>query len=287
MNNTMDVDTTSELIPVDEDEFGSIYDELDLDEADEAMLQEIEHTHTATLAKPNTTINFDIAAALDAATAAAPNNKHAENSEESFIQGGLGEGKSDDDCLPEDGGVDDESDDESDTNPKKKHHHIPLPTWLMDRYKQHVADCNDRDNATKRPPLYRQGHFWFPIKNNFFASESPSLKPSDFFTSRFFLWDPMCLLPPHSSLVCRCKQPLARMGAATRPRAMVGTEGVDYIIAFRYRCRNCSMPTAKKTGTLKSKSGGGKTSSYSSTSTHIMEQLPLHLAMEFPAILTH
>jgi hypothetical protein len=75
------------------------------------------------------------------------------------------------------------------------------------------------------------------------------------------------------------------MGEATRPRAMIGTEGVDYIIAFRYRCSNCSMPKPQKTS--KSKPRGIKTSSYSSTSKHIMEQLPLHLTMEFPAILTH
>jgi hypothetical protein len=67
------------------------------------------------------------------------------------------------------------------------------------------------------------------------------------------------------------------MGAATHPQAMVGTEGVDYIIAFRYCCSNCTAP----------KAAGGKTSSFTSTSTHIMKQLPLHLVMEFPAILTH
>jgi hypothetical protein len=292
----MDVGPThDEHILMDEDDE---YSELDMewDEEAEAQAQATENAYHETLRSPNLPINFESAIALDAAPVITndelPGN--SVDSEEVFIQGGLVEDGNDDDRVLIDGEDEDEdesgSEDETNTtSKKKKREYIPLPPWLMDAYKKHLKACNNRDKATNRPPLYCQKTFWFPVTNNFFALESTKLKPSDLYHTPFFLWDPECLLPPNAPLLCRCKQRLTRMGAATRPRAVVGTEGLFYIIAFRYRCNSCALPTAqmKKTSTTSNSKVAGKTSSYSSTSEHIMSQLPLHLAMEFPAILTH
>jgi hypothetical protein len=170
-------------------------------------------------------------------------------------------------------GNDSDSDDENDGGDNGKHKRIVMPAWLKDVFNKHINDCRERDQSGL-PHLYQQGLFWFPQHSHAFILRDPNLRPEQLLEPRFFLWDPISLV---DSIKCICGTSLGRMGQPSTARAMVGLDGISWIIAYRYRCKKCKVPT---------KSGDSKARTFCSSSSHVLSQLPKHLASEFPAVLT-
>jgi hypothetical protein len=158
---------------------------------------------------------------------------------------------------------------------REKGKSVPLPSWLMAQFREHVEASNKR-NHSKLPPLYADHQtFWFPSRSSFFVLCGQQVMPQHLFTPRFFLWDPEPLV--FGGIPCpKCGMRLMRHGHITHPRRCVDLYDTFWIIGYRYRCGKCQNPASKKT-----------TITYNSWDTRILSKLPPHLSQEFPARLSY
>jgi len=150
----------------------------------------------------------------------------------------------------------------------------PLPSWLMTKFREHVEASNKRD-GNRLPPLYAKHQtFWFPSKSPFFSLLQKQVTPQCLFNPRFFLWDPEPLV--FGGIPCpMCGQKLMRHGHVERPHRCIDLYDTFWIIGYRYHCSSCLHPISKKA-----------TVTFNSWDTHIISNLPPHLAAEFPVRLS-
>lgn len=146
-----------------------------------------------------------------------------------------------------------------------------LAPWILTMFTILSAQAKNRIDGL--PALYaKQQTFWFPKIATFFLLRMGKQLPQDLYDVRWFLWDPLCLVPipcPH------CRKTLVRHGQISRPRRCVDFQGLFFIIGFRYRCPNCKHP-----------SSGLPNVTFHSWDSRILAMLPPELALEFPARLT-
>ena len=275
-------DKTGNPIYEDEDEYGALdYDSDELQQLYALMDGNGQSSNLPSNLPQTTSVELDLTQVTSMLTDA--DFRDSEITPEALLHGGTADGTADgeDDGVYEGNGINEDSDDEGDSSKSTESKHrkrLPtMPQWLRTRFNKCLADCRNRD-AHGWPSLYQQGLFWFPQRATFFTLDQvDQLMPSDVYPSRFFLWDPIVLIPKDSYIPCVCGKALEKMGSPTEARSMVGFSGVDYIIAFRYRCKNCS----------EAQKHGRTYTTFVSSSPYILSKLPRHLAREFPAILTH
>jgi len=171
---------------------------------------------------------------------------------------------------------DEDGDDEhpAGTTSKGSQRRFSLPPWLSVAFKDQVEEANKRGDLM--PKLYSvHKTFWFPQQSPYFLLQKASVSPQDLYNPRFFLWDPECLVM--GGIGCpKCSTKLHRHGHASRPRCVVGLNETFWIIGYRYYCSQCVNPVS-----------GKKTVTFRSWDPTIIERLPVHLALEFPAQLSH
>jgi hypothetical protein len=158
-------------------------------------------------------------------------------------------------------------------HPSVPHQHHSHPQWLMTQFHQFILECKKRDNK-KWPPVYQSGSFWFPTRSPFFILKDKQLQPQSLFPQRWFYWDPECLLPHDVRLKCTCGHSLIHKSHSTQPCHVIDFGDCFWMIGYHYQCWRC--PDA-----------GAKTKTFTSWHPHILQQLPYHLASEFPAYLSH
>lgn len=191
---------------------------------------------------------------------------------------GVGDGLGEEDAAPCDG---DEIDDEPDltlespvpaeqTNTPNRR---PLPTWLLGPFKANLEDCKHH-SSEGLPPVYASGTFWFPTKDVWcILRDNPLSLPSDLYSPRFFLWDPLAFF----DVPCpNCNRCLTRHGEISRPRRCIDSNSTFWIIGYRYRCYTCKHPKS-----------GKNTVTFPSWHKRILANLPRALAAQFPARLSH
>lgn len=150
----------------------------------------------------------------------------------------------------------------------------PLPHWLQDAFQQKVNESSRRD-ARGLPPLYADHQtFWFPQKSAYFILErTPHVSPPDLYNPRFFLWDPEALC----QILCpNCGRRLQRHQHIPRPRRCIDSHSTFWMVGYRYRCRSCINPRTQKLSVT-----------FRSWDPRILNNIPAHLAAEFPCKLTH
>ncbi len=158
--------------------------------------------------------------------------------------------------------------------PPKGRQRRARPTWLMEAYNARVAESSQR-GLDKLPALYRQGTFWFPQKSSFFLLRRLNPTPQSQYNPRFFLWDPLPLVP--SGIACpRCHNALSRHSHARSPRRVVDLDQPFWLIGYIYRCTSCTNPRTQKRGTV----------TFRSWDSRILAALPPELRAEFPARLS-
>lgn len=147
-----------------------------------------------------------------------------------------------------------------------------LAAWVLTMFQILAAQARERINGV--PVLYAKNQsFWFPKVAAFFILQRGKPLPQDLYDVRWFLWDPFALV---KHIPCpNCRRHLVRHGQISRPRRCVDLEGIFFIIGFRYRCTHCRHP-----------SSGRPTVTFQSWDSRILDVLPPHLALEFPARFT-
>lgn len=148
-----------------------------------------------------------------------------------------------------------------------------MPPWLEEPFMRLLSESSKRDK-NGLPPLYSMHQsFFFPKPSTFFLLKD-GVTPTKLFNPQFALWDPMalCEIPcPNCSFKLHCHSEIPR------PRRVIDLATSFWIIGYRYHCCECNHPKTGKKGTL----------TFRSWNPRILENLPKHLAMEFPAKLTH
>ncbi len=158
--------------------------------------------------------------------------------------------------------------------PLRGKHCCARPTWLMEAFNSRVAESKQR-GLDKLPALYWQGTFWFPQKSSFFLLRRLNPAPQTQYNPRFFLWDPLPLVP--SGIACpRCHNALTRHLHVRLPRRVVDLERPFWIIGYIYRCTSCTNPKTGKKGTV----------TFRSWDSRVLGALPPELRAEFPARLS-
>ncbi|KAF6749915.1 hypothetical protein DFP72DRAFT_818260, partial [Ephemerocybe angulata] len=184
-----------------------------------------------------------------------------------------GDGIGDDDEEEWDDEDDGNGDDEVDrarVNPRSRK---PLRPWLLEKFNSCAAQAADR-NSQGLPRLYWQNRtFWFPQESSYFLLRFQKPSPQALYNPRFFLWDPLCLVP---DIRCpRCRTPLIRHGTIQKPRRVVDLNSTFWIIGYRYHCTSCTNPVS-----------GRHTVTFNSWDRRILAVLPPYLAEQFPARFT-
>ncbi|KAF8999553.1 hypothetical protein BDZ89DRAFT_1147679 [Hymenopellis radicata] len=163
----------------------------------------------------------------------------------------------------------------------------PPPPWLMELFEAHITvirgTSKERGAGTARRSIYDQTQsFWLPRRsdNPFFLLRVPIITPWLIYNPRFFYWDPLLLV---DRIACPCitgashgqyrhatpcTGRLTRYGYWKRPRRIVDLEDCFWLIGVRYLCNECNT-------------------TFQSWDQRVREKLPGHLAVEFPAHLTH
>ncbi|KIM48835.1 hypothetical protein M413DRAFT_59520 [Hebeloma cylindrosporum] len=208
-------------------------------------------------------------------------------SDEDDEDGATGDGLGEEDAEPNEGDEDDdeldgdgeqlESNGDGDPPCKRTSARLPMPGWLSEPFKAHVAECGPTFRDAKgRPPLYSIHHtFWFPQHSTFFfLDRDDPPPPQQLFNPRFFLWDPDALC---TGIPCpNCRTSLQRHQPISRPRRCVDFNSTFWIIGYRYRCGRCLHPKS-----------GKRTVTFRSWDPRILAVLSPTLAHEFPAQLSH
>ncbi|KAL9536874.1 hypothetical protein MBANPS3_012294 [Mucor bainieri] len=128
------------------------------------------------------------------------------------------------------------------------------------------------------PSEYSRGTFWITPKMPFFAIKD-KLDVDHIYLPKVFLWVPHLLIPGGMSALrcpdCKlkgCNSRMENMGYNKKPHArrIVDMDSCFYLMSLRYRCLDL---TCKK--------------SFNAHDDKFMQQLPMELQMEFPALLTH
>lgn len=180
----------------------------------------------------------------------------------------------DGDGLGEEDEDDDNDDDDGMDQPSQPRRFLrPMPSWLEKPFRRHLSDSSNR-NAQGLPPLYAEHKtFFFPKPSTYFLLRD-GVTPEKLLNPQFVLWDPMAL----TDIPCpNCKYKLQRHSEIPRPRRVVDMSTTFWIIGYRYRCRGCIHPKSSKKGTV----------TFRSWNPRVLDVLPRHLSMEFPAKLTH
>ncbi|KAJ3558593.1 hypothetical protein NP233_g11480 [Leucocoprinus birnbaumii] len=152
--------------------------------------------------------------------------------------------------------------------------HCPLLPHVKASFDEKIIESQNCLDGL--PPLYRNHQaFWFPRPSTFFILLKSSLKLSDLFNPRFFLWDPLPLCP--DGIQCpNCREQLRCHCEINRPRRCIDQDEVFYLIGYRYACPQCSKNSTT-----------GTTVTFRSWDPRIISVLLRALAAEFPAILSH
>jgi len=150
-------------------------------------------------------------------------------------------------------------------------HHL-LPPWLLVEFNLVKKEL---ENPNGTPSLYSQDQtFWRRRPSPYFILQRNAILPSDLYDLDFFIWDPKS---HYKVLACPdCGHTLHRHGIISCPRRVVDIRSSFWLIGFRYRCPQCRNVTSNKC-----------TKTWKSWDPRIIASLPLPLAAEFPAHLTH
>ncbi|KAK0500418.1 hypothetical protein EDD18DRAFT_1438914 [Armillaria luteobubalina] len=128
----------------------------------------------------------------------------------------------------------------------------PPPGWLMASFEanlQVVKDSVIGHGASTKVTIYKWlRSFWLPRTNTFFILQQHNISPSSLYNPRFFYWDPLALVDQ-----IQCYKPEC---------------DAYWLMGVRYKCNCCAV-------TLQS------------WDTHVLAKLPVMLAGQFPAHLTH
>lgn len=152
----------------------------------------------------------------------------------------------------------------------------PLPAWLMHPFRAHVdASQSKFRDAKGLPPLYSEdAQLSFHRPSTLFLLNHPELSPEVLFNPKFVLWDPLAFC---NKIPCpNCGKALQRHNVLPRPRRVVDLDGSIWLIGYRYRCRDCVHPIS-----------GKNTVTFRSWDPRLLAVLPMAVAAEFPARLTH
>ncbi len=117
--------------------------------------------------------------------------------------------------------------------------------------------------------FYNKGSFWIRAANPIFISSCSA--PSAYCNPDLFIWAPDYL--PKVNIRCKypeCNGDCSRDGWSDNPiaRRVVGFNTCYYLVTAKYVCKKCK----KKMNSLHKR---------------VFEVLPLHIQMQFPAIITH
>ncbi|CEP08288.1 hypothetical protein [Parasitella parasitica] len=165
-----------------------------------------------------------------------------------------------------------ESEEEEDEGEEDNSDRLPENSYL----KTYFEDLQARLARGKCPAEYERGTFWIEPLNPFFALKN-GRPVNTLYQPRVFLWLPHYLLESGlnnkvKNLKChKCKSSLEIKGFNKDPHArrIVDLSSYFYLMSTRYRCSSKTCPTT-----------------LNAHNHEIIEQLPLELQMEFPAILT-
>ena len=173
---------------------------------------------------------------------------------------------------------------------------------LQERFKNDVKEKG-------MPAEYSRGTFWIDPPAPFFAFENQDVvDPTKLYYPRVFLWHPRLLLPKEKKLRCPiCCSEMGLKGYNKDPHArrvldvdryvwiffyyciiLMNKPFLDnvscfYLMSMRYKCNN-----EVDGGCKKRKDGTGYTvNTLNAHDPKIIQQLPRHLASEFPAVLTY
>ncbi|KAJ6456287.1 hypothetical protein C8R47DRAFT_1029405 [Mycena vitilis] len=177
----------------------------------------------------------------------------------SFLSGGIGQ---------------DEEPDSEPNGAASRSERVPFPEWFQNRVNTLLEELrHDLKPLGGQSRHYKEGQFWIRPKSVWSSLGGISLKPTDLYSPKFFLWDPLSLLGKTYTLRCPdCNHYLTRGGVVERPRRVVDVDSTFWLIGYTYECQIIAT--------------GGCNARFRSWDQRILQRLPRALAAEFPARLT-
>jgi hypothetical protein len=139
---------------------------------------------------------------------------------------------------------------------------VVKPLITMKEKRQLSMPASFTDNGTLSPPS-----FWIYPPEPAILLSRRRFDPTLFYRPRIFLWLPHFLV---DDLHCpACKTAILEKNGALRPRRIVDSQDCFYLISWSYYCRK------------------GCKSHFAGWGHAVLDSLPRHLRLAFPAILSH